>query len=65
MTTNSVGEVDEKRMDTSAGHVPQDDSLLFSKREVNSELFSVGQERQSAAGVHEQSLVRKKKAAKA
>jgi hypothetical protein len=42
MAANSVSEVDEKRMDTGVGHVPQDDSLVLSKRQVNPELFSMG-----------------------
>ena len=54
MTTDSVSEVDEKRMDTSVGHVSQDDSLVFTERQVNAELFSMGQERQSAADRHEE-----------
>jgi len=45
MAANSVGEVDEKRMDTGVGHVSYDDSLVFSKRQVNPELFSMGQKR--------------------
>ena len=63
MAANGVGEVDEKRMETGVRHVPYDDSLVFSKREVNPELFSMGQERQSAADTRRESLVQRKKRA--
>ena len=42
IATHCVSEVDEKRMDASVGHVSQDDSLAFSKRQVYSVLFPIG-----------------------
>jgi len=35
--SRSVSEVDEKRMNTSIRHVSQDNCLMLSKRQVNSE----------------------------
>lgn len=44
MTANSMRKVDEKGVDASVGHVSQDDGLVFSERQVDSELFSAGEE---------------------
>lgn len=61
VTAHGVSEVDEERMNAGIGHVSQNDSLVFPKRQVNLELFSMGQERQSAADTHEGSLLRKRR----
>jgi hypothetical protein len=52
MAANCVSKVDEKRVDASVGHVSIDNCLLFFIREVNSKLFSMGEEGQSAVDGH-------------
>ena len=59
VAADGVSEMDKKWVDASAGHVSQDDSLVFSKWQVNTKLFSMGQKRQSAANRHEDLLIRK------
>lgn len=44
VAANSMGKMDEKRMDACVGHVSQDDCLVFPERQVNSELFLVSEE---------------------
>lgn len=52
VTPNSVSEVDKKGVDAGAGHVSYDNSLMFSKWQVDSELFPMGNEGQPAADAH-------------
>ena len=54
-----MGEVDEKGMDTTAGHVSQHDSPAFSKRQVNPNLFPIRQESQPTVDSREESSVQK------
>ena len=59
MTTHGMSEVDEKWVDTSVGHVSQDDGLALSKWQVNPEPFAMGQECQSTTDTYERSLIQK------
>ena len=57
MATDSMSVVDEKWMDASVRHVSQDDGLVLSKRQVDSQLFSVCEERQPAVDANREALV--------